>query len=87
MKEAPIMYKKIILQAQAAMQAVHPGDTPAKWALRFAGTPPGVLTVLSGIPENLFGIVELIYELLGLPGGVNSRREKHHGDHNPQHDF
>ena len=36
-------------QALAMMNDMHPGDTAAKWAFRFAGTPPGVLTVLSGM--------------------------------------
>jgi predicted aldo/keto reductase-like oxidoreductase len=40
---------RIPAQAQALMRAVRPDDTPAAWAFRFAGTPPGVLTVLSGM--------------------------------------
>jgi predicted aldo/keto reductase-like oxidoreductase len=40
---------RIPAQAQAMMRAVRPDDTPAAWAFRFAGTPPGVLTVLSGM--------------------------------------
>jgi predicted aldo/keto reductase-like oxidoreductase len=40
---------RIPAQALAMMNEVHPEDTAAKWALRFAGTPPGVLTVLSGM--------------------------------------
>lgn len=31
------------------MQERRPDDTPAKWAFRYAGTPEGVLTVLSGM--------------------------------------
>jgi predicted aldo/keto reductase-like oxidoreductase len=40
---------RIPAKAQELMRAVNPDDTPAKWAFRFAGTPPGVLTVLSGM--------------------------------------
>ncbi|MDR1671077.1 MAG: aldo/keto reductase [Alistipes sp.] len=40
---------RIPAQAQAMMRAVRPDDTPAAWAFRFAGSPPGVLTVLSGM--------------------------------------
>ena len=40
---------RIPAQAQAMMRGVHPDDTPAKWAFRFAGTPENVLTVLSGM--------------------------------------
>jgi predicted aldo/keto reductase-like oxidoreductase len=40
---------RIPAQAQAMMRAVRPDDTPAAWAFRFAGTPPAVLTVLSGM--------------------------------------
>ncbi len=36
-------------QALALMNQMHPEDSAAKWAFRFAGTPPGVLTVLSGM--------------------------------------
>jgi predicted aldo/keto reductase-like oxidoreductase len=36
-------------QALDMMAGMHPEDTAAKWAFRFAGTPPGVLTVLSGM--------------------------------------
>ncbi len=36
-------------QALAMMKAMHPEDTAAKWAFRFAGEPEGVLTVLSGM--------------------------------------
>jgi predicted aldo/keto reductase-like oxidoreductase len=45
--------------AQALMQEMHPGDTPAKWAFRFTGTPKGVLTVLSGMVY-----IEHLYENL-----------------------
>lgn len=31
------------------MKEMHPEDTAAKWAMRYAGTPEGVLTVLSGM--------------------------------------
>jgi predicted aldo/keto reductase-like oxidoreductase len=40
---------RIPAQAQALLRAVRPADTPAAWAFRFAGSPPGVLTVLSGM--------------------------------------
>ncbi|MCC8175120.1 MAG: aldo/keto reductase [Bacteroidales bacterium] len=33
----------------AIMQKDRPGDTPAKWAFRYAGTPENILTVLSGM--------------------------------------
>jgi len=36
-------------RAQEIMKEVHPEDTPAEWAFRYAGTPEGVLTVLSGM--------------------------------------
>jgi predicted aldo/keto reductase-like oxidoreductase len=40
---------RIPSQALEMMNRLHPDDTAARWALRFAGTPPGVLTVLSGM--------------------------------------
>jgi predicted aldo/keto reductase-like oxidoreductase len=36
-------------QAMNIMKEVHPQDTPAQWAFRYAGTPESVLTVLSGM--------------------------------------
>lgn len=36
-------------QALDLMRNVHPQDTAAKWAFRYAGTPENVLTVLSGM--------------------------------------
>ena len=36
-------------QAQALMKAVHPEDSPATWAFRYAGTPENVLSVISGM--------------------------------------
>ncbi|MDR1739505.1 MAG: aldo/keto reductase [Bacteroidales bacterium] len=36
-------------QALKLMQEMHPEDSAAKWAFRYAGTPPNVLTVLSGM--------------------------------------
>jgi predicted aldo/keto reductase-like oxidoreductase len=36
-------------QALALLKEVHPEDTPAQWAFRYAGTPENVLTVLSGM--------------------------------------
>ncbi len=50
---------RIPAQALAMMKEVHPEDTAAKWAFRFAGTPPGVLTVLSGMVY-----IEHLYENL-----------------------
>ncbi|MDR1115640.1 MAG: aldo/keto reductase [Tannerella sp.] len=40
---------KVPAQALALMKEVHPEDTPAQWAFRYAGTPEHVLTVLSGM--------------------------------------
>ncbi len=40
---------RVPAQAMNMMKQVHPDDTAAAWALRFAGTPPGVLSVLSGM--------------------------------------
>ena len=40
---------RIPAQALGMMQSLHPADTAAKWAFRFAGTPEGVLSVLSGM--------------------------------------
>ena len=40
---------RVPVQALTMMKEMHPGDTAAKWAFRFAGTPPGVLTSLSGM--------------------------------------
>jgi predicted aldo/keto reductase-like oxidoreductase len=40
---------RVPAQAQAMMKAVHPQDTPARWAFRYAGSPENVLTVLSGM--------------------------------------
>ena len=34
---------------QAKMRTMRPDDTPASWAFRYAGTQPGILTVLSGM--------------------------------------
>ena len=36
-------------QAMNIMKEVHPQDTPAQWAFRYAATPKSVLTVLSGM--------------------------------------
>lgn len=36
-------------QALDLMRSIHPQDTAAKWAFRYAGTPENVLTVLSGM--------------------------------------
>jgi predicted aldo/keto reductase-like oxidoreductase len=40
---------RVPAQAMDLMRGSRPDDTAAGWALRFAGTPPGVLTVLSGM--------------------------------------
>lgn len=40
---------RVPAQALAKMREVHPEDTAAKWAFRYAGTPENVLTVLSGM--------------------------------------
>ncbi len=40
---------RVPAQAMEMMQAVRPFDTAAQWAFRYAGTPSGVLTVLSGM--------------------------------------
>jgi predicted aldo/keto reductase-like oxidoreductase len=40
---------RVPAQAQALMKEVHPQDTPARWAFRYAGAPENVLTVLSGM--------------------------------------
>ncbi len=40
---------RVPAQALSLMREMHPADSAAKWALRFAGTPPGVLSVLSGM--------------------------------------
>ncbi len=40
---------RVPVQALTMMKEMHPQDTAAKWAFRFAGTPPGVLTSLSGM--------------------------------------
>jgi predicted aldo/keto reductase-like oxidoreductase len=40
---------RVPVQALQMMKEVHPEDTAAKWAFRYAGTPEGVLTVLSGM--------------------------------------
>ncbi|MDR2890884.1 MAG: aldo/keto reductase [Alistipes sp.] len=40
---------RVPAQALAMMNGMHPGDTAAKWAFRYAGTPEKVLTVLSGM--------------------------------------
>ena len=40
---------RVPAQVLAMMKEIHPDDTAAKWAFRFAGTPSGVLTVLSGM--------------------------------------
>ncbi|MCC8020334.1 MAG: aldo/keto reductase [Rikenellaceae bacterium] len=36
---------------QAPLRQLRPDDTPATWAFRYAGTPEGVLTVLSGMTQ------------------------------------
>lgn len=40
---------RVNAQAMKIMKEVHPQDTPAQWAFRYAGTPGSVLTVLSGM--------------------------------------
>lgn len=40
---------RVPVQALSLMRAIHPEDTAAKWAFRYAGTPENVLTVLSGM--------------------------------------
>ncbi|MCD7969703.1 MAG: aldo/keto reductase [Alistipes sp.] len=35
--------------SQAPLRQLHPDDTPAKWAFRYAGSPDNILTVLSGM--------------------------------------
>lgn len=40
---------RVNAQAIGIMKEIHPQDTPAQWAFRYAGTPESVLTVLSGM--------------------------------------
>lgn len=40
---------RVSAQALRLMQEVHPQDTAAKWAFRYAGSPESVLSVLSGM--------------------------------------
>ena len=40
---------RVPVQALTTMREVHPHDSAAKWAFRYAGTPENVLTVLSGM--------------------------------------
>lgn len=40
---------RVPVQALALMNELHPEDSAAKWAFRYAGTPENVLTVLSGM--------------------------------------
>ncbi|NDV94495.1 aldo/keto reductase [Dysgonomonas sp. 521] len=40
---------RVPAQAQEVMREMHSGDSAAKWAFRYAGTPELVLTVLSGM--------------------------------------
>ncbi len=40
---------RVPAQALEMMKAMRPNDSAAQWAFRFAGTPPGVLNVLSGM--------------------------------------
>ncbi|MDR0420714.1 MAG: aldo/keto reductase [Prevotellaceae bacterium] len=40
---------RVPAQAMSIMKEVHPADSPAQWAFRYAGTPDNVLTVLSGM--------------------------------------
>ncbi len=40
---------RVPARVQELMRGMRPGDTPARWAFRFAGTPEGVLSVLSGM--------------------------------------
>ncbi|MDR2885218.1 MAG: aldo/keto reductase [Rikenellaceae bacterium] len=40
---------RVPAKALELMRRVHPQDTAAEWAFRYAGTPEGVLTVLSGM--------------------------------------
>jgi predicted aldo/keto reductase-like oxidoreductase len=48
------------------MKEMHPAQTAAQWALRYAATPPGVLTVLSGmvymeyVKENIRALAPLV---------------------------
>jgi predicted aldo/keto reductase-like oxidoreductase len=53
-------------RALALMKAIHPENTPAQWAFRYAGTPEHVLSVLSGmvymehLQENICTFAPLI---------------------------
>jgi len=40
---------RVPVQALTMMKEIHPEDSAAKWAFRYAGTPDNVLTVLSGM--------------------------------------
>lgn len=40
---------RVPVQALSLLREVHPHATPAQWAFRYAGTPEGVLNVLSGM--------------------------------------
>lgn len=40
---------RVPVQALSLMKEIHPEDTAAKWAFRYAGTPDNVLNVLSGM--------------------------------------
>jgi predicted aldo/keto reductase-like oxidoreductase len=42
---------RVSREAFNLMAAVNPGDSPSRWALRFAGTPKNILTVLSGMGQ------------------------------------
>lgn len=57
-RDIPVMIMEPLLGSRLArvsrnvgemMQEIRPGDTPAKWAFRFAGSFPKIMTVLSGM--------------------------------------
>lgn len=69
---------RVNAQAMNVMKTIHPEDTPAQWAFRYAGTPESVLTVLSGMVymEHLQENVRTYAPLVPLSEEENAALEK-----------
>lgn len=61
-------------EARAALEAAKPGQSPASWAMRYAASLEGVITVLSGM-STLAQMEENIQTLTGFTSITDTERE------------